>query len=454
MRRFGEILRDARTHCGLTQKELAKSVPTDHTYISKLEKGVCLPPRKLAIGLADALGINEAEERIKFLSAAGVLSDEDLREFQLVRVGSIEGGQALTQGLPAQQLPSVAGINEAMVQHMLMLLQALTTAIPQFTAAVGQFMTAGAQLQAQVAALLQMNTVSPTLRIASHQNPEKMEPRPSVEQSPGKAPAGIVRKTPEERLAEGVGKVESSKESEVIIDWDNRIRIARTMAEIEVWDVRWTAIYQQHGSLLVLMKGLQGMTLHEDHYKARLQPIMEKKETAKLFYHILERLAQRRKAFQEQVQAFVFRHIMPIGALDWYVQTGFSRKDDYGLILGGLPAPEHQRAADIRHIISLLKDPKYTKYHLGLLTGERSKLPIYDTSFLELKGNMGLILENLATGERNSINTDQMLTDWFGEIFETLWTSEGMITDREEVIETLGPYADEAERLAEATVMS
>jgi hypothetical protein len=159
-------------------------------------------------------------------------------------------------------------------------------------------------------------------------------------------------------------------------------------------------------------------------------------------------------AFQEQVQTYVFRHIMPIGALEWYVQRGYSRIDDYGLILGGLPAPKHQRAADIRHIIDLLQDPKYAKYHLGLLTGERSKLPTYDTSFLELKGDQGLILENLANGERNVINTDHMLTEWFGEFVETLWGSEGMITEREEVIEELKGFAEKAERLANALARS
>jgi transcriptional regulator with XRE-family HTH domain len=441
---------EARKRTGLTQGELGEKVGVGGSYISRLERGIYPPPsRDVVLGLADALGMSDKADlnRIQFLSAAGVLSDEDLQEFELVKVGGNNGGQSTTQSAPAQQLQSTAGINGAVMQQILILLQQLTATVAELTAAV-------VQLQAQVAALQQPNTAVPTRSDVPPEDPVKQAPQPSGEQSPGKAPFLIVGIPPEEALAKGVRKVEESKESEVIINWDRRIRPARTIAEIEKWDKYWTRIYEQQGSLLIVMKGLQGMTLHKDHYKARLQPILKDNETAKLLRVILDRLDRRRMAFEEQVQTYVFRHIMPIDALDWYVQTGYSRIDDYGLILGGLPAPMHQRAADICHIIDLLEDPKYAKYHLGLLTGERSKLPIYDTSFLELKGSQGLILENLANGERNAINTAQMLNDWFCEFFETLWRSKGMITDREEVRETLRPYAKKAKRLAEAPARS
>jgi transcriptional regulator with XRE-family HTH domain len=38
MSSFGELLREVRVRARLTQKELAKIVHADHTYISKMEK--------------------------------------------------------------------------------------------------------------------------------------------------------------------------------------------------------------------------------------------------------------------------------------------------------------------------------------------------------------------------------------------------------------------------------
>src|SRR5207248_1983334 len=103
MSNFGELLREARIRAGLTQEELAQEVDVSDGYICKLETGDSTSPsRKVAVKLADALGISDPEERIKFLSAAGVLHDEDWHGFDLVKVAQ----PAQTAVLPATQIYS------------------------------------------------------------------------------------------------------------------------------------------------------------------------------------------------------------------------------------------------------------------------------------------------------------------------------------------------------------
>jgi transcriptional regulator with XRE-family HTH domain len=89
MNRFGELLREARKQARLTQQALADKVGVDDSYISKMEIGVFEPPsREVALKLTDALGFsNEGDrKRIEFLFTAGVVSDEDLKDFALVKL--------------------------------------------------------------------------------------------------------------------------------------------------------------------------------------------------------------------------------------------------------------------------------------------------------------------------------------------------------------------------------
>jgi transcriptional regulator with XRE-family HTH domain len=87
MNHFGELLKEARKYARLTQQALADKVDIDDSYISKMEKGGDKPPtREVAVKLAAALGISDKEERIEFLSAAGVVNAEDLKGFELVKI--------------------------------------------------------------------------------------------------------------------------------------------------------------------------------------------------------------------------------------------------------------------------------------------------------------------------------------------------------------------------------
>jgi len=75
--RFGELLLIARKRAGLRQLALAKKVDVDDSYISRMERGVFTPPsREVAVRLADALGINDEEDRFAFLLEAGVARRE------------------------------------------------------------------------------------------------------------------------------------------------------------------------------------------------------------------------------------------------------------------------------------------------------------------------------------------------------------------------------------------
>jgi len=148
MSNFEEHLKDARTHAGLSQPELAEIVGVDKSYISKLERGVESPPsRKVAVKLADALGMinrpltlyvstkaKAAIERFIFFLAAYVAGAEDVQAIKFVEVEDDKIGQAVTQGTPAQQLPSAAVIDGTVFQRMLTQLQKLTTQVAQLTA--------------------------------------------------------------------------------------------------------------------------------------------------------------------------------------------------------------------------------------------------------------------------------------------------------------------------------
>jgi transcriptional regulator with XRE-family HTH domain len=101
MKGFGKLLREIRKRGGLTQQALADKVRVDDSSISKMEGGEFLPVRKVAVGLADALAIRR-EERIEFLSAADVLSAEDLEGFELVEVAE--------DGPRGGKQPSIVGV--------------------------------------------------------------------------------------------------------------------------------------------------------------------------------------------------------------------------------------------------------------------------------------------------------------------------------------------------------
>jgi len=59
---FGTMLRKLRTEAGMTQKELARKVRVDATYLSKIENGIKPPPSKKIIPrLSQVLNVDKDE---------------------------------------------------------------------------------------------------------------------------------------------------------------------------------------------------------------------------------------------------------------------------------------------------------------------------------------------------------------------------------------------------------
>lgn len=93
MQAFGSLLRSHRKAAGLTQRDLAAAVGLDHTYISKVESGSCLPPSapsliRIAVTLgldedteADLYAVAELTKAPKRITNAALLRNPGLRPF-------------------------------------------------------------------------------------------------------------------------------------------------------------------------------------------------------------------------------------------------------------------------------------------------------------------------------------------------------------------------------------
>ena len=57
----GRLLQDARLRCGLRLREAARVVGISHSHLVRLEACLRVPSRTVAILLADALALTEAE---------------------------------------------------------------------------------------------------------------------------------------------------------------------------------------------------------------------------------------------------------------------------------------------------------------------------------------------------------------------------------------------------------
>jgi transcriptional regulator with XRE-family HTH domain len=79
---FGKVIRQARKDKGYSQRDLAKLVEVDYTYLSKLENDhAAYPPSKEVIRLlVRYLDLTEREEELIYL--AGRITADDERIFQ------------------------------------------------------------------------------------------------------------------------------------------------------------------------------------------------------------------------------------------------------------------------------------------------------------------------------------------------------------------------------------
>jgi transcriptional regulator with XRE-family HTH domain len=100
MSSFALLLKEARERTGLTQKDLAAQVGINNSYISRIERGTCpAPTREKVVAMAEALGITEPVERVKFLFAASCGTFDDLvTEMEVSNVVAVDN--LLTQEDP------------------------------------------------------------------------------------------------------------------------------------------------------------------------------------------------------------------------------------------------------------------------------------------------------------------------------------------------------------------
>ena len=77
---FGKIIRQARIDKGYSQRELAKLIDVDYTYLSKLENDhAAYPPSQEVIRLlARHLDLTEREEELMYLSGRITADDEKI----------------------------------------------------------------------------------------------------------------------------------------------------------------------------------------------------------------------------------------------------------------------------------------------------------------------------------------------------------------------------------------
>ena len=223
----------------------------------------------------------------------------------------------------------------------------------------------------------------------------------------------------------------------LILNWKKEQQAHRTLKEAEEWEEKWTRVVEEEGDFFIVMKGIQGWTLPQGYYDEQVKPILERGgEGAEFIRHALACRERRRVAFERQVRRYKFRHIMPIGALELYKQTGFHRPDEWVRIFKGNRVPHAQQAEHIRHIIGLLEADEYKNYELGLLTGEAGETDLYNHFFWEIKiGHTGrtVVLEDLTLGEQDFIIKDSAVVDDFCRQFDTLWQSEEVIKDKKQV---------------------
>ena len=184
-------------------------------------------------------------------------------------------------------------------------------------------------------------------------------------------------------------------------------------------------------------------TVPDNQYREQLQLILDRhNEEAELIRHALDLRKRRLTAFRKQVHRHKFYQIIPIAAMDWYKEKGFSSPDTWAYLMKGNPATPAQQAKHLRAILKLLETYP-DNYQIGLLKGDASE---YDKVFWEVKGTHTVLLENFFSGEELDVSiTNSTVAEAFRSEFMRLWKSERVITDQESVKKWLRECIEERE---------
>jgi transcriptional regulator with XRE-family HTH domain len=380
---FGELLRKSRTDAGLTQKELAEKVDIDASSVSKMEKGIFLPVRKVAVGLADTLGIFDRMRRLYFFLSAYVAGIEDVQNIKLVEVEDDKSGQAIILGTPAQQLPSAAAIDGAVFQQILTQLQQLTSTTAQLTTQVAQLTAKLEELQQRVVGA----------------------DKPSSQQYLGETQKvkNVIKVVGKESVKSALEQFMSEPRYELYPYWGTNADAASQ------WDGVITKEELKKGNLYLVMKGFPSITVPTTQYLYQIEPLLKMEQWKALIENTIKQRQKRYEAFISQLESekFEFRHIMPMSAVDWYKKEKYPSPDSWARLLGGNEATPQQIAQHLLTIVELMEHSK-GKYQVGLLEHHHAdEVKLYDNVHWEVKVGHAVLIENFLTEKEQDLRIQE-----------------------------------------------
>jgi hypothetical protein len=211
------------------------------------------------------------------------------------------------------------------------------------------------------------------------------------------------------------------------------------------WDEIVTEVETQDGDLRLMMMGFGGNTVPDSQYIEQLKPVQERGEKEAALVDKAITLRQKRiNAFKSQASGYIYRQIMPIYSMDWYINHGYHSPEAWAYHLGGDRAKPEQQAKHLRDISKLLEQ-YYGKYEIGLLTGDARG---YDKVFWEVKGDHTVLMEILVSGEINLRIDVPLVAQAYISEFNQLWDSVSVRKDKNYVKEWLEIHAKFLDTLA------
>jgi hypothetical protein len=160
---------------------------------------------------------------------------------------------------------------------------------------------------------------------------------------------------------------------------------------------------------------------------------------------------ERLDAFLSQVNQkdLKFRHIMPEGALQWYLSERCHSPDSWTYLWkdDSKKAEYYHIAAHIRRVIDFLS---HDNYEIGLMEDRPGvEVELYDKVHWEVKVGYAVLLENFMTGqEQDILIRERKVVNAFAHFFEELWNTRRYVnTDKEHVLKRLKDCAKEADEL-------
>jgi transcriptional regulator with XRE-family HTH domain len=423
---FGKKLEGYRERLGIKQNALAQRIGLSPAHLNRIEKGTRKPPHvEVVLAMVEELHL-KPEEAKEFVESAGYSP----------QVLQISGALTTTQVVPAQQSPAVVGTDGAVLQQILTQLQAVTAKLSRVEADV-------AELKGQ-----RDSHDEPASSQVSHLDVEEDLETQKVK--------GVIRAVGGENVGSALRKFARNPRYMLYQNWHQG-------ENVEEWEETITSVERQKGPLYLLMKGFQGITVPEIQYGGQLKEIHALGDwRAKIIDKAMEHNKERLEYFRSQVttRGCEFRHIMPKGALDWYLEERYHSPDAWACKWkedGNTKATYPQIALHLREVIKYLKI--YDNYKIGLMDMEDCppwvEVELYHKVHWEVKVGHAVLLENFLSGQEQDILIYQEeAVKAFANFYENLWDERRYVnTDKNDVIRILEEYAEKADELSHTTTL-